>query len=442
MTRKSPVGGGKPFDPNFPQNRYPVTPGIDELLKQVPLCRFSLDGLTDEVDVQDVEPNSLLGNTRRRTSGTGIAPRLPLTSGGPTFSLERMAQNLRSALDDNAKGWAFVINRNGEAAADGAGGRAIDNNDMDSSGILVGGRDFTIDTRVNVASVSKHVTALATLRLMQALGLSRFDLILPWLPRGQPYGSRVDELTFRHLFTHHSGLVSTNSNFSQTLTDQGVFAALAAGANPTDPDTAPDDYKNVNYAVFRLIIPALWREAGQPLANADDPSASAFFYTAYVATQLFPLFGGNIGDESLLTALGDETARYYSTSDSIIGADFPNYFFWGGPAGWHLSARELAAILAFTAYTDDIIPAPIRDIMDDELLGWRPTNGAFGRYVGHGGSIDHLFGNSVRNRVRAAVMKFPIQVEAAFVANSLVDNAPATGGSAALLQRAYDNAWV
>jgi CubicO group peptidase (beta-lactamase class C family) len=158
-----------------------------------------------------------------------VRPGVNLT-GGPSFSVRRFADELRRRLDGNAVGWAFVINQNGQEAAADADGTAITPGDLDRDGDVIGTRDFTPDTRINVASVSKTITAVAVLRLLGALGLGIETPIAPFLPDGWFQGRDVDRLRFRHLLTHFSGLRSTNDNFGITLPDTGLRATLLNGA--------------------------------------------------------------------------------------------------------------------------------------------------------------------------------------------------------------------
>jgi hypothetical protein len=161
-----------------------------------------------------------------------------------------------------------------------------------------------------------------------------------------------------------------------------------------------------------------------------------------VIEEIFGRMGGAIGALASTSPLEPVPTRYYASASSFQGVDYPNWAMWAGGGGWHLSARELAAFLAFITYTEDIIDETQRAGMDAFRLGWRPTgtyNGTFGDYLGHGGSINSQ-ANGVTGNVRAAIMKFNLQVEASLVANSGIVG---LGGSAAnVLQRAYDAAWA
>jgi hypothetical protein len=95
----------------------------------------------------------------------------------------------------------------------------------------------------------------------------------------------------------------------------------------------------------------------------------------------------------------------------------------------------------FLTYRENLIDDPTRTVMDAFRLGWREPGfyqGAFGDYLGQGGFI-RWTNNGVQGRVRAAVMKFGVQVEAALVANSEISGLSGSAGN--ILVSAYDAAW-
>lgn len=357
-----------------------------------------------------------------------IAPRGPILEGaGPSFSVGRFSDGLRDRLAGRAKGWAFAINVNGQLATaeSDAGG--------DARSSAEGDRDMTLDTRLNIASVSKTITAVAVLRLLETTGFSVDTPIYPFLPGGWTIGPGVDTIRFRDLLRHESGLTSLNSNFNALLSDNGLRAAIAAGGQAFSPYR----YLNANFALFRVIIPRLWNRAGQTAANNDNPTASAFFYALYIINELFGAMGGAIGANASTSVLDDNPTRYYNGVGSNSGIDLGNWALIAGGGGWHLSVRELAAFLANITYNDDVLSSAARAQMDAMFLGWRPLQisvGQFGIYRAHGGSIGGGGG-----AVRTAIVKYPFQCEVAVVANSAISG---FGDAVALANTAFEAAWT
>lgn len=415
-----------------PETRPPRFTDFEALL---PGCGRPDDtSILPDLGLSDLEPGRV--PPREGLFGPALRPVLEGNGEGPRFSVQRFADELRRRLQGNCRGWAFVVNQNGQVAAEDSGGVAVAGTDLDGSGNPLTQRNMTPDVRLNIASVSKTITAVAILRLLREAGLGTEARIWPFLPRDWTLGPGVDGLRFHHLLTHQSGLTSTNGNFSQTLSDAGLQTAIAAGADPG----ADYNYLNANFALFRVILPLLWREAGLTTANNDNPVASAFFYAVYIIEEIFGRMGGVFGGNASTSPLDSNPTRYYQAANSAIGSAYGNWAMIAGGGGWHLSARELAAFLAFITYTDDILTPTQRIGMDQLLYGWQPpVVSGFGSYLGHGGSISNNT-NAPFPAVRTGIMKFNLQVEAAVVANSRITG---SGDSATrLLREAYDAAWA
>lgn len=375
-----------------------------------------------------------------RTGHASPVARLPLAdpSGGPTFSVDRFADALRDRLIGNCVGWAFVINLNGQEAASDGDGDAIVAGDTDS-GTTLDRVPFTPDTRVMIASVSKTITAVAVLRLLDQLNLALGTRIWPFLPQDWSLGPGVSDLTFEHLLRHKTGMTVAPDAPSDPMTYEGLEAMIAQGATPD----APRAYFNGNFALFRVIVPALWRGVGLVAANNDNAVASAFFYAVYIIEEVFGRMNGAIGQNASISPLDARPTRYYSGPGATQGIDFPDWTLSSGGNSWHMTARELAAFMAFITYDNNVLSEPQRTLMDNLRLGWRRANtypGMFGNYWGHGGVID--WNPGTLGRVRTGVMKFNIQVEASLVVNSGLTT-PGVGNSAStLLWQAYDAAWT
>lgn len=361
------------------------------------------------------------------------ANRAPISIGtfqgnGPTFSATNFAKEIGARLDGKAKGWAFAIVTDGGqlfSAQNSAGGDARSPAD--------GGTPMTLTQRVQVASISKTITAVAILRLLEAVGLDKDDFIWPFLPVSWTLGSGVKKLRFRHLLKHRSGFVSSNTNFAATLSYDGLQSMIENGANAG----AEYNYLNANFSLFRVILPPLWAASGLSTANNDNAAASAFFYTLYIIEEMFAKMTGGIDNLASTSPFGPNETLYYLDSNDNSGVDFGNYSMVAGGVGWHLSVRDLAVFLANIRYNDEILSPAMRSVMDKQKFGWlRPNNtkGQFGQYLGHNGIL-----KSGGGRLRTGIMKYPIQVEAAMVANSDI-NGYLSG--TALLRDAFDAAWT
>ena len=105
------------------------------------------------------------------------------------------------------------------------------------------------DTPMHVASVSKLITAMAITKLLRDHGMSYDERIEPWLPQYWPRGGNVQNLTFRHLLTHTSGLLAPIKN-PGPIDFASMKDAIALGTS----DLATYDYKNINYSLCRVLL--------------------------------------------------------------------------------------------------------------------------------------------------------------------------------------------
>lgn len=357
-----------------------------------------------------------------------------IISGGSSVDLDEMSAYIMNALQGKATGFAYAIARNGQLARSGKAGYAL----MPAEG----NRLMQTTTRMEVASVTKTVTAVAVLRLLEQLNISVDAHVSPWLPqewtRGPGFKGR-NQVTFRHLLTHTSGLDQAFQALQgpDTLKWGNTWDGLAfVVANGTQPGS-PYAYKNANYALFRVIIPALWKATGShPGINQITKANAGFWYTAYVQQHLFNPIGVNAVTCTPQAAYPD--ARAYDVNNpatpgyqaSIPLADC------GGHRGLHLSALELANFMAHLRYTNLYLSDAARQQMDALRLGWNPNSNGAGDKSGkywHGGDL--YFGNG--REQHACIMKFPGNIEASVILNSSETNPTTQCG---ILLNAYEAA--
>ena len=377
------------------------------------------------------------GISRRTKDYVGIEPpdRGPVIK-NPTIdpSVVRMAEYIEETLSHAAVGFAYVVNEDGQLAASGAEGWARKPGE--------GNLPMKTTTRMNVASVTKTVTAVATLKLLEALDLSVDEPISPWLPaewvQGQGFAG-ASGVTFRQLMNHTSGLNQAFNAMSKL--DQKNWKNNWKGlefivANGTTPNS-PAQYKNANYALLRVIIPALWKATGtDPGIPYINSISAGVWYVAYIQNEIFKPIGVNAVvcqpqpgfDEALGYNVTDATKPGAMSSTALADC--------GGHAGLHLSARDLANFMANVRYNDAILSPANRLLMDTGKLGWRGgSNGsgiAAGKYW-----HDGFWKLGSGRELHACVMKYPNNLEATLVINSSQTSGQST---CRILQNAYQEA--
>src|SRR6185369_17330493 len=95
------------------------------------------------------------------------------------------------------------------------------------------------------------------------------DKIAPFLPPDWTKGPNVSTITFRELLTHRAGFRSTaNTDYA------GLKGQIATGVTSANKATAM--YNNLNFALFRVLLPYM-EGFSDPGAATRDAVTSAFY---------------------------------------------------------------------------------------------------------------------------------------------------------------------
>ncbi|WP_057939955.1 serine hydrolase [Algoriphagus resistens] len=143
---------------------------------------------------------------------------LPIASNDVVFDAELFKENLNAQLT-GARGYQFVITRNGniaETEAVGIGGIS-----------RTGAIPSSIDGYVNIASVTKTLTATAALRILPKAKVDLGDVIGPWLPVSWDIHPDISQITFRQLLTHTSGIRTSRTGWTtlQNMVSSPIMAS-------------------------------------------------------------------------------------------------------------------------------------------------------------------------------------------------------------------------
>jgi len=237
------------------------------------------------------------------------------------------------------------------------------------------GMAMTPDLTTNVASVSKTMTATAVLQLLAKDGLSIDTPIQAYLYSDWARGGNINNVTFRELLNHTSGLGELSdcpgaSTYSQveSIVAEGPVAADIGVMNPTD---GLPRYGNCNFSLLRELLPAL---LGQNLVNSyPDGSAraaeSSALYVSYLQSHVF-----------VPVAASDASCKPPSGNTGILSYPYPagtaNGTNWGdqslqcGASGWQLSAFDTFDVVSSLASNTTLLSTPNKADMMQNCLGW------------------------------------------------------------------------
>jgi CubicO group peptidase (beta-lactamase class C family) len=315
-----------------------------------------------------------------------VKSEVPLCDAKLCVSMTDVAANVRSQLASKAVGYAFFLA--GCSIRSEAYGSARTKADNQTN--------FTPSTKMTVASVSKVVTALAAIRVIAerqktdpSLKKGLDSVIGSYLPTWN-WGNeeQVASITFRQLLSETSGV----RNYGDFDLDYGTLKKffskpVATGNGPcgdksnkdvdaVDPAIVTDKktpcYSNINFAIFRILLPRVMGYAG------DDETEYAKRYVQIVQDKVFAPLG--ITDVDCDAPKNDEYALAYVFPGDKSGHDFGDQRKFCGGAGWYLSVEDLGKVLLSLNGADGRIltNAEFRDMEDNpavHAVGWDcPSN--------------------------------------------------------------------
>lgn len=293
---------------------------------------------------------------------------------------------------------------------------------------------WTNDTRMQVASVSKTLSAIATIKLLDALQLSPDTVVWPFLPSDWDLGAGWKSLRFRHLLTHTSGInQAINALGSQPgNTWSGLQTVVGLDINVG----SSSQYKNANFALLRVLVPRLGSLLpGSPIEGSPVVETNHGGLHVMMMQDLVFEPAGVFNTGCWETGVAP-TAYLYHLDKPTMAGDPGEYTLsgCGAHAGWHLSTTELSAVLAYLRHDDNYMPLALRLMMNSERYGWNRSSNTSGseNMYWHGGDISMGGGES-----HACAMTFPGNVEASILFNSNHADGISPCG---VLKRAYERA--
>ena len=329
-------------------------------------------------------------------------------------------------------GFSYAIAENGVVATSGAGGFARAPWEPVSPNVVMND-----DTRMTIASVSKPITAMAMMKVMEDHGIGLDDPFYPlisadydgwWFDSGGQLlwvpNPAVETVTIRNLLTHRSGL--------KPGLGCGKIPEILASA-PTGIPGVSWDYENANFCIVRKVIEAV----------------TGMNYIDYVQDHFLTPSG--------ITAMSCEPdpvdpALYYNT----IGS---NGVVWGGYSascsayGWYASAVDLATLLGNLRtgglLSNASVTAMLGNCPDNDnngyCLGWSRASSAAmgGSYFGHSGDwISSGCGGDCNRGLNSTIRRYPLGIDAAILVNtrSGAGGNPTLTSEAAILNQCYAEA--
>ncbi len=356
----------------------------------------------------------------------------------------KLEKEIRSRLDGHVVGYGLLAGQYPRMTSGGLARTAADG----------GAVNFTPQTKLSVGSVSKFVTAVGTIAVLDKYNVSVDAAIGPYLPADWSPTTYIKNLTFAQLLSQTTG-IKTYGNVAQTYAQLKTFFTQSIDANPLTNKTAcpgntttistnpinPNNmgycYSNYNFAILRILLPKV---AGY----AEDANQAARPQT--LANQFQTLVQQNVFDKVGQTGVACKppaNATYgwaHLMPGSSMGTDFGNETLVCGAASWVLSVEDLAKMLMSLNAGD----GKILKTSPDRYAQMR-TRG-FGLDVAGNGEIEKngAWGSSSGNLNSTSIAVFgpvagngPRVLATLLLDSDISGGLNAGGGAKAVLEQAY-----
>ena len=339
-------------------------------------------------------------------------PQADVGPGGTTLDVEDLAKSIESKIKDNVKGYQIVIYADGSLRASRAGGAARLSQDAPV-------RAMSIGDKINVASVSKTVTAAALMKLLTEKNISVTTPFWTYLPEHWSIPASVKALTFRQLFTHRSGF---KTHYGSDYANLKKVVSLGASLDKSYL------YNNSNYALMRFLIAEL--SGAKITAMPAKPTVAQTI--TIEATQALEYTNAyidycqdNVFDKIALASNmackptdANPALCYKWAAPSGNGTDWGDMTLTNAERGWNMSGLQMASLLNTLNNTSKIVPMSVGKTMRTDSLGYdgcnMKTNNGVSYYFKNGGYP----ANQNAGEVGAWIFGFENNVQVAVLINS------------------------
>ena len=295
-----------------------------------------------------------------------------------TAELQDFSNKLATKMDGKCAGYSYIISYKGNVVTSKSGGFSRFVPDFPI-------RQFSVNDRYSIASVSKTITAVALMNTLNAWGGIDLNLDLPmwtYLPSHWVMGPGVKTITYRQLLTHTSGLRydpnplnPQNGDDYQTLKNLLAKGIMMFNKVPS--------YNNRNFALMRLLIPKLAAYNVPPIAAGtqgvllsalENIQASQFAedYKDYCRKVIFSKMNSTSG-QTIDCKMNDThpglcyTFPGNGAAGILAGQDLT---LSSAAQGWVLSTTQVNEFFTKLHYSSSIIPASLATMMKSGMLGY------------------------------------------------------------------------
>ena len=359
--------------------------------------------------------------------------------GGAVFvkdimNFEKFGNEIIARFKNESVGFGYAIAHEGKIVQSGGWGNRL----LAMDG---GPLPFTADTQKCTQSTSKTITAAAIIHLLHSKGMSVDDKIIDYLPKYWEKGPMTEHLTFAHLLRQRSGL----TDYGDPDEYASLKQTIKTGPSNMNWIVPQFEYRNSNFALFRIIIPYLDKPSDMHnfeqngLRGDSINERCSTRYLHYVRDHI--LLPAGIANPQANYTSNNKAYSYNYLNQNVAG--YPQQagqLYEMGAGSWVLSAKDYALFLA-ALENGVILPKDRVAEMKSKGLGLYTTSSVIGTVFMHGGSIGGNQSDSYGHGrgARAQSMMFPNNVQVFITFNSAnnVGAAESTGARAKALADAF-----
>ena len=277
------------------------------------------------------------------------------------------------------------------------------------------------DTRMHVASVSKFLTAVGLVKILNGKNISYDAKIAGYLPTYWKKGPGIDQVTFRHLLTHKSGF-STGGSAS----DYGLMKRKVAAGVST---MGTYDYENMNFGLCRILIPIINGNISKAATFGVPPGVRFGLildkawdvttirnYLNFMRGRVFSPAGVK-NNPGFAPGPGPRALAYPVPPTNKDGWNSGDLATVSGGAGWRLSVKEVLDVMDHVRRRNTIISKETAQYMLDNYFGIdQATDTAAGKIYNKNG----FWKKSDGRTEQCVAYFFPNNMEAVVFANSSI----------------------
>ena len=291
----------------------------------------------------------------------------------PYIDMDLFKQKIDSAFGPNTTGYGWAAFKDGSAIGSGANGWAR------LQGVDADPVKYTPNTVSTIFSTSKTITAACAIRLMENKNISIDTKMVNYLPTRWTKNSNMDQISFKDLLAHKSGLTGTFDGITSMKNKMVTGRDAAYGA---------EIYANINYTLFRILMPFMVdKDDMDGFANEGDAKLvdmCAISYEAFVraAMNLIHIPYADKIDTDYWQ--GEKKTLYYNQSNIGAGLSMFDCHDVSGAGGWFMTPAQYAYFID-RLMADKIVEKQDLDLMKNEELGMYQFGGKNGTYYWHNG---------------------------------------------------------